>query len=259
MSTRKRPAAPKLSTIRPSEAPGGVTPSPAPSASPEPSFPSRWKNAELTPLTEIHAHPRNYRTHPADQIAHLIASITKHGFYRPVVAARDGTILAGHGITVAAEKMGLKAVPVIRLPLDPNSPTALKILTGDNEMGKLAQIDDRMLTELLRGIKDTDPEALLGTGFDEKMLAALAMVTRPAGKIADIDDAAAWAGMPEFGEKDEDVKLTILFRNPQDRDKFIAEKRVKVSTYKTKNAWTTWYPEKPRDDLISLKFQEAAQ
>ncbi len=27
-------------------------------------------------------HPRNYRTHPEDQLAHLVASIEEHGFYR---------------------------------------------------------------------------------------------------------------------------------------------------------------------------------
>jgi ParB-like chromosome segregation protein Spo0J len=69
--------------------------------------------AEFVPLASLKPHPRNYRIHPDDQLEHIIKSIQEHGFYRNVVAARDGTILAGHGVVQAALKMGLKGVPVV--------------------------------------------------------------------------------------------------------------------------------------------------
>lgn len=47
-------------------------------------------------IDELRAHPRNYRRHPDDQLAHIMRSIELHGFYRAVVIARDGTVLAGH-------------------------------------------------------------------------------------------------------------------------------------------------------------------
>lgn len=53
---------------------------------------------EMIEIQTLKPHPRNYRTHPEDQIAHLIESISKHGFYRNVVIAKEGTILAGHGV-----------------------------------------------------------------------------------------------------------------------------------------------------------------
>ena len=68
-------------------------------------------------ISGLRPHPRNYREHPEDQLEHIKASIVENGFYRNVVAARDGTILAGHGVVLAATAMGLRKVPVIRLDL----------------------------------------------------------------------------------------------------------------------------------------------
>jgi ParB-like chromosome segregation protein Spo0J len=67
-------------------------------------------------LDDLKPHPRNYQQHPDDELAHIMESIKTHGFYRNVVIARDGTILAGHGVTQAARKLGYTHVPVIRTP-----------------------------------------------------------------------------------------------------------------------------------------------
>lgn len=71
---------------------------------------------ELVALSKLKPHPRNYRKHPADQLAHIKASIKQHGFYRNVVVAKDDTILAGHGVVQAAKEMKVKQVPVFRVP-----------------------------------------------------------------------------------------------------------------------------------------------
>lgn len=128
-------------------------------------------------LEDLKPHPKNYREHPEDQIEHLIQSIKEHGLYRNVVIAKDGTILAGHGVVKAVTKMGMDSIPVIRMNVAPNSPAALKVLAGDNEIGRLGEVDDRMFTEILKEIRDTDVTGLLGTGFDDMMLADLLKVT----------------------------------------------------------------------------------
>src|SRR4029450_12354387 len=87
---------------------------------------------ETVPLADLRPHPRNYRSHPPEQIAHLAESIRANGVYRNVVAARDLTLLAGRGVFEAAAPLGLETIPVRVLPLDPLSPPALKILAGDN-------------------------------------------------------------------------------------------------------------------------------
>jgi hypothetical protein len=117
---------------------------------------------EQVPLDQLHPHPRNYRSHPEDQLLHLVESIKVNGVYKNVVATRDGTLLAGHGVVEAARLAGLTSVPVIRLDLDPESAAALKILVADNEISHLGEVDDRHLSELLREIGETT--GLLATG-----------------------------------------------------------------------------------------------
>lgn len=180
--------------------------------------PSRFA-VEDAPLDTLKPHERNYQTHPDDELEHIIESIRTHGFYRNVVLARDGTILAGHGVVQAARKMGLSHIPAIRTDYAPDDPRALKLLTGDNEIRHLAEVDDRALTELLRELADMDD--LLGTGYDDMMLANLTFVTRPASEIPDLDVAAQWAGMPEYDERGADkIQLLVNFATEEDRQEF---------------------------------------
>lgn len=101
---------------------------------------------EMVSVEELRPHPRNYRKHPEDQIEHLVDSIKQNGFYRNVVIARDGTILAGHGVVEACIRLNTSEIPVIRLNREPDDPQSLKVLTGDNEIGHLGEIDDRILS-----------------------------------------------------------------------------------------------------------------
>lgn len=213
---------------------------------------------KLERLADLKPHPRNYRGHPADQLEHIRESIRRTGIYRNVVIAEDGTILAGHGVVMAAQSLGLETVPAIRLPIGPNDPVALKVLTGDNEIGHLGEIDDRRLSEILKEIKDVDISGLAGTGYDDLMLAALVMVTRPSGEIADFNEASQWVGMPGCEPKDDDLKVVVVFRNKKDRDAWvkIAEQAgmdLKMH-YKSAAVWSTWWPPKDRDDLASVRF-----
>lgn len=176
---------------------------------------------EQVSLDELRPHPQNYRTHPLAQLEHLEASLREHGVYRNLVVARDGTILAGHGVYAAARRIGVETIGVIRLDVGPDDPQAIKILTGDNEVGRTAIVDDRMLAEHLRTLADLGD--LLGTGFDEQMLADLTRWT--SGLDAPpIDAADAWAGMPEFDQPDrQSVFHTVVhFATEQDADRFFA-------------------------------------
>ncbi len=206
---------------------------------------------EAVAIAELRSHPRNYRAHPEDQIDHLVESIREHGLYRNVVIAREGTILAGHGVVQAVRKMGLEQVPVIRLDVAPNEPRALKVLAGDNEIGHLGEIDDRALSEILKEIKDTDIDGLLGTGYDEMMLANLVFITRPAGEIRDFNEAAEWVGMPEYDAIPGDWKIIVSFRNEKDRADFATLLGLRF-TDKTRSIW---WPPKEIDDVSSIRFE----
>lgn len=201
-------------------------------------------------VSELKPHPRNYNDHPDDQVDHIIASIKQHGLYRNIVIAREGTVLAGHGVRLAVLKMGIEEVPVYRLDIDPNSPQALKVLAGDNEIAHLGMKDDRLLTEILKEIKQFDTAGLLGTGFDEKMLAALVYVTRPSNEIKDFDEAAEWLGMPDYDPEAAPLKIQISFRDEKDRQEFGRILGIKI-TDKTRNSW---WPSKPKEDPSSIAF-----
>ncbi len=213
------------------------------------------RQSESLLISELKPHPKNYRSHPDDQLEHLAESIGKHGFYRSVVVAKDKTILAGHGIVEAAKKMGLETIPVIKLDILPNDPRALKILTGDNQIAHLGVIDDRVLTELLKEIKDTDTTGLLGTGYDDKMLAALLLVTRPASEIKSLDEAKEWAGMPEYDNVPDPFKIHVCFRNEADRRKFMKLIKASVINKKTERVWSLWWPEQKKEDLVAQRFE----
>jgi DNA modification methylase len=144
-------------------------------AKPQPPFPDDdlTTTIELLDIATLRPHPRNDRIHPPDEIAHLRQSIREHGIYRNVVVAADGTILAGRGVVQAAQEEGRTQVPGQRRPYGPDDPRALKLLVGDNHIADQSRQDDALLAALLQDIAADDPMALLGTGFDEAMLAAL--------------------------------------------------------------------------------------
>ncbi len=207
-------------------------------------------------VADLKDHPRNYRQHPDDQLDHLIASIKEHGFYRNIVVAKDGYILAGHGIVKAVRKMGIAEVPVIRLNVGHDDPRALKVMTGDNETGNLAETDDRALSELLKEISSS-PVGLVGTGYDISQLMALAMVSRPASEIGDLNEAAEWLGMPEYQATGEDqYKLIITFRNTEDRERFKTQAKLTIDKI-AGASWSTRWPFSEREDGASLKFEVA--
>lgn len=219
--------------------------------------------AQTAKLVDLKFHPRNYKRHPDDQIAHLMQSITEHGFYRNVVVARENTILAGQGVVQAAAKMGFKQIPVIRLDLDPNEPRALKVLTSDNEIGKLGETDDRALTELLKEIMQKD--SLDGTGYDAQRLAGLLYVTRPANEIRDTNQAAEWIGLPGYETAEVPWKLVVSFDSAEKREEFVklmgVEAISKTATpakgAESKKTWATHWPPRPNLDAAALRFDTA--
>jgi ParB-like nuclease domain len=215
--------------------------------------PPLLKKTEIVPIAYLTPHHRNYQTHPDDEIEHIMESIRLHGIYRNVVITETGTILAGHGVIEAARRLGLIEIPVIRLAYASDDPRALQVLIGDNEIHHLAQVDDRALTELLRGLKDVD--SLLGTGYDEMMLASLVMVTRPESEIAGMNEAAQWVGLPEYDEGENKVQIVVNFLNEEDCQEFCHLHGLEQGKTAMRGARKSyWWPPQRQDDVRSLRF-----
>jgi hypothetical protein len=211
---------------------------------------------ETVSIGSLKDHPKNYREHPDDQLEHLQESLREHGFYRNIVVARDGTILAGHGMVKAAKKSGLTSVPVIRLDVDPADPKALKVLIGDNEIEHLAEQNDRLLTELLGQIKDSDPDGLLGTGYDGMMLANLLLVTRSRSEMENFDEAASWVGLPEYeGAEPPFMRVVVSFRTKEAAEAFFAKVGAEMPDEGGVRSKSMWYPPEEGMDRKSIRFQ----
>src|SRR6056300_141926 len=70
---------------------------------------------EYLSTADLIPYARNSRTHSDEQIAQICASIKEFGFTNPVLVDGEGLIIAGHGRTLAGQRMGMKEVPCLRL------------------------------------------------------------------------------------------------------------------------------------------------
>jgi ParB-like chromosome segregation protein Spo0J len=124
---------------------------------------------EIVPISELKPHPRNYRKHPKEQLNHIVQSIKENKIYRNIVIAKDNTILAGHGVIEGLQILDATEAPCIRLDIEPDSPEALKVLAGDNEIPNLANDNSFLLAELLKEVSDKT-DNLIGTGYTDSTL-----------------------------------------------------------------------------------------
>jgi hypothetical protein len=69
---------------------------------------------ELWPIDRLRPYERNPRTHSEAQVDQIAASMVEFGWTNPILIDESAGILAGHGRLLAARKLGLGEVPVIR-------------------------------------------------------------------------------------------------------------------------------------------------
>ena len=70
---------------------------------------------EWLEIESLIPYARNARTHDDAQVAQIAGSIKEFGFNNPVLVSLDNSIIAGHGRVLAARKLGMDKVPVVRL------------------------------------------------------------------------------------------------------------------------------------------------
>ncbi len=131
---------------------------------------------------------RNSRTHSDVQVAQIAASIREFGFTNPILLAEDGTLIAGHGRLLAAQKLKLEAVPTIVLKgLTEAQRRALVI--ADNKIAENAGWDIDMLRVEIADLQ-TESFDLSLIGFSPDELDALLAPTGTEG-LTDPDEAPA--------------------------------------------------------------------
>jgi DNA modification methylase len=123
---------------------------------------------ESIPIDRVLPYAANARTHPDEQVAQIAASIAEFGFNVPVLLDDAGVLIAGHGRVLAAKRLGLDAVPAIRLGhLTEAQARAYRI--ADNQIALNSGWDETLLAEELRALHADDMDLSL-LGFDQETL-----------------------------------------------------------------------------------------
>ncbi|OPY90569.1 MAG: Nucleoid occlusion protein [Syntrophaceae bacterium PtaU1.Bin231] len=125
---------------------------------------------EHVPLTDVKPYNRNPKQHSNQQIAQIAASIRNFGFLVPIVVDESGEIVAGHGRYFAAQRLGLKVVPVVRAAhLTEEQVRAFRI--ADNKVAE-SEWDPDMLRAEIEALQVSD-FGVESTGFTEKEVAEI--------------------------------------------------------------------------------------
>jgi DNA modification methylase len=126
---------------------------------------------ELWPIDRMRPYERNPRTHSEAHVDQIAASMVEFSWTNPILIDENAGILAGHGRLLAARKLGLAEVPVIRFEHLSEAQKRAYIL-ADNQIALQAGWDDALLAEELAWLRDERFDLDL-IGFDVSELERL--------------------------------------------------------------------------------------
>ena len=157
---------------------------------------------EIINVCELTAYGKNARTHSDSQVAQIAASIREFGFTNPVLIDGDSGIIAGHGRVMAAQKLGLKEVPCLRLDHLTDVQRRAYII-ADNKLALNAGWDDEMLR--------LEIEDLRAEGFD------LDLTGFTAEEIGALSQSADEIDLPDLpdGDKEPFQQMAFILHDSQ--------------------------------------------
>lgn len=119
---------------------------------------------EVVSIEDLIPYANNAKQHPPEQVAQIAASIQEFGFNDPIAVDETNTIIEGHGRLLAARKLGLSEIPIVRL--DHLSPAQKKAyIIAHNKTTMNSGFDADMLKVEFEALKELDFDLSL-TGFD---------------------------------------------------------------------------------------------
>jgi DNA modification methylase len=124
-------------------------------------MPHEPRQVEQWPVERLLPYAANARTHSDEQVAQIAGSIAEFGFNVPCLVDDRGVLIAGHGRLMAARRLGLAEVPVIRLGhLTDAQARAFRL--ADNQIALNSGWDDALLSAELARLRED--------GFDLDLL-----------------------------------------------------------------------------------------
>jgi DNA modification methylase len=118
---------------------------------------------ENTAISKLKPYENNPRINEK-AVEKVAASLAEFGFQQPIVADKDGVIIVGHTRLKAAEKLGLKEVPVL-FAADLSEEQVKAYRLADNKTAEFAEWDMDLLAVELAGLEAFDFD-MLPFGFE---------------------------------------------------------------------------------------------
>jgi hypothetical protein len=185
---------------------------------------------ERRPLCELIPYARNARTHTEVQVAQIAASMREWGWTAPVLVDEDGTIIAGHGRVLAAQRLQWTEAPVmVARGWTPAQVRAYRI--ADNRLAEQSAWDSDLLAGELDDLRDLSfPLPLIG--FEP-------------GELADL------IGSPGSGENSSDEGITEEEATGRLADRFL------IPPFSVLSARDGWWLERKRAWLaLGIRSEE---
>ncbi|MFH1158587.1 MAG: site-specific DNA-methyltransferase [Pseudomonadota bacterium] len=126
---------------------------------------------ELWPVDKLVPYARNPRTHSAEQVSQIAASIVEFGFLNPILVDTTAGIIAGHGRLQAAKQIGLAQVPVVVLDHLTEAQKRAYVI-ADNKLALNAGWDDEILRTEMAALEEEEFNMPV-IGFSDDELADL--------------------------------------------------------------------------------------
>lgn len=104
------------------------------------------------PIKKLKPYPRNNKVHEDFDIDIIAASIQEYGFRDPVEVDSKNVVIVGHGRLLAAQKLGMTEVPVIKHSLSKQKAAGYRI--ANNKSTDQANYDFQNLTDEILELDD---------------------------------------------------------------------------------------------------------
>jgi ParB-like chromosome segregation protein Spo0J len=146
---------------------------------------------EVVPRGKLKMNPQNPKLITDADVVKMMTYLQTFGFRDPVEArAEDGLVLAGHRRLMAADRLGLKLIPVnFHAGMSDAEATAYTIAHTRSE--KDVEWNRALLSDQMAGL---DEEFVAGLGFGEEEIARIFDLDRGAEEEAEDGDAEAGDG-----------------------------------------------------------------
>lgn len=118
-----------------------------------------------TPLEKLKTLPGNPRK---GDVQSVMKSYETFGQRKPIVARKDGTVIAGNHQLEAAKQLGWTEIAVVFV--DDDDKTAKAFALADNRTHDLGTYDDNALADLLNEINEIDKDLYTATGYSNEYL-----------------------------------------------------------------------------------------